>query len=39
VILIGYYTMVSMSLNVFKVPVPPGEELPFHLIDDGDQYY
>ena len=35
VVLIGYYTMVSMSLNVFRVPVPPGEEPPFHSSDDS----
>jgi len=29
VILAGYYTMVSMTLNVFQVPVPPGEASPF----------
>ena len=27
--LIGYYMMVSINLNVFKVPLPPGEEPPF----------
>ena len=25
VILLGYYTLVSMTLNVFEVPVPAGE--------------
>ena len=29
VILLGYYTLVSMTLNVFEVPVPAGEEAPF----------
>jgi 4-carboxymuconolactone decarboxylase len=29
VILLGYYTLVSMSLNVFQVPLPEGEPLPF----------
>jgi 4-carboxymuconolactone decarboxylase len=29
VILLGYYTVVSMSLNVFEVPVPNGETTPF----------
>ena len=29
VILLGYYTLISMSLNVFEVPLPAGEELPF----------
>jgi len=24
----GYYTLVSMTLNVARVPVPPGEKLP-----------
>lgn len=26
---LGYYTLVSMTLNVFEVPVPEGEPLPF----------
>jgi 4-carboxymuconolactone decarboxylase len=26
VILIGYYTMVAMTINVFKVPIPAGED-------------
>ena len=29
VILLGYYTLVSMTLNVFEVPVPAGEAVPF----------
>ena len=29
VILLGYYTLVSMTLNVFEVPVPAGEDAPF----------
>ncbi len=29
VILLGYYTLISMSLNVFEVPLPEGEDLPF----------
>lgn len=29
VILLGYYTLVAMSLNVFKVPLPEDEKLPF----------
>jgi 4-carboxymuconolactone decarboxylase len=29
VILLGYYTLVSMSLNVFEVSVPDGEKIPF----------
>jgi 4-carboxymuconolactone decarboxylase len=29
VILIGYYTLVSMSLNVFEVSVPDGEKILF----------
>ena len=28
-ILLGYYTLVSMSLNVFKVTIPEGEMPPF----------
>jgi 4-carboxymuconolactone decarboxylase len=26
---IGYYTMVSLTLNTFEVPLPPGEPSPF----------
>ena len=29
VILLGYYTLVSMTLNVFEAPVPTGESAPF----------
>ena len=29
VILLGYYTLVSMTLNVFEVLVPVGEDAPF----------
>lgn len=29
VTLLGFYTLISMSLNVFQVPLPEGEELPF----------
>ena len=29
VILLGYYTLISMTLNVFEVPLPAGEQLPF----------
>ena len=29
VVLLGYYTLVSMTLNVFEVPVPAGESAPF----------
>jgi 4-carboxymuconolactone decarboxylase len=32
VTLIGYYSMVAMTLNVFKVPVPPGEDSVFESI-------
>lgn len=27
--LLGYYGLVSMTLNVFQVPLPPGQESPF----------
>jgi len=27
--LIGYYTVVSMTLNIFEVPLPEGQTLPF----------
>ncbi len=29
VILLGYYTLISMTLNTFEVPVPEGETAPF----------
>ena len=29
VILVGYYCLVSLTLNVFKVPMPEGETSPF----------
>ncbi|MEZ4863760.1 MAG: carboxymuconolactone decarboxylase family protein [Caldilineaceae bacterium] len=29
VLLLGYYTLISMTLNVFAVPVPAGAETPF----------
>ena len=29
VILLGYYTLVAMTLNVFAVEVPDGEEAPW----------
>ena len=35
VILLGYYTLVSMTLNVFEVAVPPGEKVPLFPADDG----
>ena len=27
--LLGYYSLVAMTLNAFNVPVPDGEDLPF----------
>ena len=36
VILMGYYTLVSMSLNVFEVPIPAGEKAPFASTDQGN---
>ena len=27
--LLGYYAMVAMTLNVFRMPVPDGTPLPF----------
>jgi 4-carboxymuconolactone decarboxylase len=27
--ILGYYALVSMLLNVFRAPLPPGEKLPF----------
>ena len=35
VILLGYYTLVSMTLNVFEVAVPPGEKIPFVGVEVG----
>jgi 4-carboxymuconolactone decarboxylase len=29
VILLGYYSLISMTLNVFQVPLPPGTTPPF----------
>ncbi len=29
VFVLGYYALVSMTLNVFEVPLPQGEKLPF----------
>jgi 4-carboxymuconolactone decarboxylase len=29
VTLLGYYTLVSMTLNLFEVPLPPGQPRPF----------
>jgi 4-carboxymuconolactone decarboxylase len=31
--IIGYYTLVSMTLNVFEVQVAPGQETPFPRSD------
>jgi 4-carboxymuconolactone decarboxylase len=33
VILLGFYTLVSMSINVFEVPLPDGEVTPFKHAD------
>jgi len=27
--ILGYYVMVSMTLNVFRMPLPPGRSAPF----------
>jgi len=29
VVLVGYYITIALVLNVFKVPLPPGEKMPF----------
>lgn len=29
VMLLGYYTLIAMTLNVFEVPLPAGQTLPF----------
>jgi 4-carboxymuconolactone decarboxylase len=31
--ILGYYTLISMTLNVFRMAVPEGEKLPFSGID------
>ncbi len=36
VMLVGYYTLVSMTLNVFEVPVPAAEKAPFVISDRGE---
>ena len=36
VILLGYYTLVSMTLNVFEVPLPAGEGAPFVEVEAGE---
>ena len=36
VILLGYYTMVSMTLNVFEVPLPASEDAPFVEVEAGE---
>ena len=36
--LCGFYTMVSMSLNTFKIGVPDGEDLPFDLWLNSDEF-
>ena len=28
--ILGYYVMISMTLNVFRMPVPEGEPAPFN---------
>ena len=35
VFVLGYYALVSMTLNVFEVPLPQGEEPPFHADGEG----
>jgi hypothetical protein len=29
VVILGYYVLVSMLLNVFRAPLPPGQNPPF----------
>ncbi|HIJ56171.1 MAG TPA: carboxymuconolactone decarboxylase family protein [Deltaproteobacteria bacterium] len=36
VILIGYYTLISMTMNVFRVPLPEGDETPIGIVDGKD---
>ena len=37
VMLIGYYTLVSMTINVFQVPLPEGEYDLKGIVDENDQ--
>ena len=37
VMLIGYYTLVSMTINVFQVPLPTGEYDLTGIVDENDQ--
>lgn len=30
VVLLGYYTLIAMTLNVFEVPLPAGQTIPFN---------
>ena len=34
VILIGYYTLISMTMNVFKVPLPKGDDTPIGIVEN-----
>ena len=34
VMLIGYYTLISMTMNVFKVPLPEGEDTPIGITEN-----
>ena len=34
VMLIGYYTMISMTMNVFKVPLPKGDSTPIGVVEN-----
>jgi len=28
--ILGYYGLISMTINTFEVPLPPGADQPFH---------
>ena len=30
--IIGYYSLVSVTLNAFELPLPEGEKLPFGIV-------
>ena len=34
VILVGYYTLISMTMNVFKVPLPKGDDTPIGIVEN-----
>ena len=37
VILVGYYTLISMTMNVFKVPLPKDDDTPIGIVKTEDE--